>query len=174
MLDSLQLTADIDGDPGSTSCKDGALGSIVVMPDGGGFYVTGEGVNTADEKSTYGVADWASGDLNGTFFTNLLGDDNDPILRGALILSPMPMPGDANSDGSVSIGDLAVMASNWDQYGKTWCDGDFSRDGRVYIGDLSILAGNWGWSSQEPAPIPEPATLSLLCFGALAVLRRKR
>jgi len=90
--------------------------------------------------------------------------------------------GDANGDHKVSIGDLSIMAGNWNQTGFTggYADADFNEpeDGEVSIGDLSIMAGNWGWEHPDywpaPAPIPEPATLSLLCLGGLALIRRKK
>jgi len=85
--------------------------------------------------------------------------------------------GDANADHKVSIGDLSIMAGNWNQTGFTngYADADFNCDGGVGIGDLSIMAGNWGWELPGGGvAIPEPATLSLLCLGALAVIRRRR
>jgi len=85
--------------------------------------------------------------------------------------------GDANADHKVSIGDLSIMAGNWNQTGFTngYPDGDFNCDGEVGIGDLSIMAANWGWEL-PPCHIltPEPATLSLLAFGGLAVIKRRR
>jgi len=55
--------------------------------------------------------------------------------------------GDANADHKISIGDLSIMAGNWNQCGFTngYADADFNGDGCVKIGDLSIMAGNWGW-----------------------------
>jgi len=85
--------------------------------------------------------------------------------------------GDANADHKVSIGDLSIMAGNWNQTGFTngYGDADFNCDGGVGIGDLSIMAGNWGWELPGGGvAIPEPATLSLLCLGGLAVIRRRR
>ena len=56
-----------------------------------------------------------------------------------------------------------------------YADADFNGDGCVKIGDLSIMAGTWGWELPGGGvAIPEPATLSLLCLGALAVIRRRR
>jgi len=85
--------------------------------------------------------------------------------------------GDANADHKVSIGDLSIMAGNWNQCGFTngYADADFNCDGCVKIGDLSIMAGTWGWELPGGGvAIPEPATLSLLCLGGLAVIRRRR
>jgi len=85
--------------------------------------------------------------------------------------------GDANADHKVSIGDLSIMAGNWNQCGFTngYADADFNCDGCVGIGDLSMMAGTWGWELPGGGvAIPEPATLSLLCLGGLAVIRRRR
>ena len=85
--------------------------------------------------------------------------------------------GDANADHKVSIGDLSIMAGNWNQteFTNGYADADFNGDGEVGIGDLSIMAGNWGWEKPGGGvSIPEPATLSLLCLGGLALLRRRR
>ena len=81
--------------------------------------------------------------------------------------------GDADGDHSASLGDLCIMAGNWNQSGKTWAEGDFNGDGKVSIGDLCMLAGNWNWELPGSAPIPEPATILLLAFGGLALLRRR-
>jgi hypothetical protein len=83
------------------------------------------------------------------------------------------LPGDANGDGVVNVGDLGILAGNYGTLtGATWEMGDFNGDGAVNVGDLGILAGNYG--STAAASVPEPATLSLLGMGILALLRRKR
>ena len=61
-----------------------------------------------------------------------------------------------------------------------WMDGDFTGDGNVSLADLGMIGTNWGKSIDAlegfgPAvenltAIPEPATLSLLAVGGLAVL----
>jgi hypothetical protein len=76
------------------------------------------------------------------------------------------IPGDANRDGMVNVGDLGILAYN---YGTptdaTWSMGDFNGDGKVNVGDLGILAGNYGYSVGEAsASLPEPVTL--LWFGS--------
>jgi hypothetical protein len=54
------------------------------------------------------------------------------------------IPGDANGDGMVDVGDLGILAANYGGSGKTWALGDFNGDGLVDVGDLGILAANYG------------------------------
>jgi hypothetical protein len=87
-----------------------------------------------------------------------------------------PHAGDANNDGAVNVGDLGILAANWNGTGKVWATGDFTGEGSVNVGDLGVLAANWGWTGApaDPGSIPEPASLILLGLGALAMLRRRR
>jgi hypothetical protein len=56
-----------------------------------------------------------------------------------------PLPGDANGDGKVDVGDLGILAANYGMTsGATWGKGDFNNDGKVDVGDLGILAANYG------------------------------
>ena len=54
------------------------------------------------------------------------------------------IPGDANRDGMVDVGDLGILAANYGQSNKLPEQGDFNRDGVVDVGDLGILAANYG------------------------------
>jgi hypothetical protein len=55
------------------------------------------------------------------------------------------IPGDANGDGMVDVGDLGILASNYGiKGGATWELGDFNDDKAVDIGDLGILAAHYG------------------------------
>jgi hypothetical protein len=62
----------------------------------------------------------------------------------------MILPGDANSDGMVDVGDLGILAANYGQSDKTWIHGDFNNDGVVDVGDLGILAAHYGEGSSTP------------------------
>jgi hypothetical protein len=55
------------------------------------------------------------------------------------------IPGDANADGKVDVGDLGILAANYGMMsGARWDVGDFNGDGKVDVGDLGILAANYG------------------------------
>jgi hypothetical protein len=57
------------------------------------------------------------------------------------------IPGDANGDRIVDIGDLGILAANYGCSGKVWGQGDFNNDGKVDVGDLGILAANYNAES---------------------------
>jgi hypothetical protein len=59
------------------------------------------------------------------------------------------IPGDANGDGRVDVGDLGILAANYGGTGKTRAQGDFNGDGVVDVGDLGILAANYGTGSSS-------------------------
>ncbi len=88
------------------------------------------------------------------------------------------LPGDANNNGFVDDVDLAILLGNWEQDPliiSTWEMGNFTESGfgdtDVDDIDLAFLLGNWTGPPPAGASIPEPATLSLLALGALAVMR---
>ncbi|NLE28312.1 MAG: hypothetical protein GX629_01425 [Phycisphaerae bacterium] len=61
-----------------------------------------------------------------------------------LVATLVSIPGDANRDGMVNVGDLGILAANYGGSDKTWEQGDFNNDGLVNVGDLGILAANYG------------------------------
>lgn len=76
-------------------------------------------------------------DMNGDSLINRL--DIDHIVADLL----GTFYGDANLNCSVSIGDLTILAENFNQPGG-WAKGDFTGNGIISIGDLTLLAENFG------------------------------
>jgi len=88
----------------------------------------------------------------------------------------MPAAGDANLDGIVDAADYVTVKRNLGRFvSATWTDGDFDFDGAVTWRDLAALEANFGAVfPTQPAQAPEPATLTLLAAGCLAIRRRNR
>ena len=71
---------------------------------------------------------------------------------GVQPVQDVTIPGDANKDGMVNVGDLGILAANDGRNLQTdrvaselwWSLGDFNLDGQVNVGDLGILAANYG------------------------------
>jgi len=90
---------------------------------------------------------------------------------------PGPHPGDANGDGVVDLQDFGLLKDNFGMTeGATWGQGDFTGDGAIDLQDFGILKDHFGHTtgSIPVTVVPEPATMSLLALGGLAVLRRRR
>lgn len=89
-----------------------------------------------------------------------------------------PLPGDADMDGFVGLGDMNTVLGNWNQSIVGWNNGDFDGDGFVGIADLNVVLGNWNAATPPlvaaEASVPEPA-LSVLfgAAGAFSVIRRR-
>ena len=71
---------------------------------------------------------------------------------------------------------LATLGVNWAPAAddKVWADGDFDEDGDVDGGDLAQIGLNWAPAGYTPPGVPEPATMSLLALGSLALIRRRK
>jgi hypothetical protein len=89
--------------------------------------------------------------------------------------APAAMPGDANRDGYVNDDDLALLLTSWKLTGQAWGNGDFNADSIVNDDDLALLLTNWKQGTPPAGNlVPEPATLSLIGLGAMALIRRRR
>ncbi len=84
---------------------------------------------------------------NTAYFYKVAANDaagNTSAQSAAYSINTKAKPGDINSDGSVDIFDLSILASHFGQSGQTLSTGDLTGDGTVNIFDLSVLATNWG------------------------------
>ena len=113
--------------------------------------------------------------------------DSSALYTTGVISVNAKLMGDANVDGTVNVGDLGSLATNYGvTSGATWQQGDFNGDGAVNVGDLGSLATNYGMSvgggGASPAAsaasstaIPEPAAAFLVSgLGILNVFGRRR
>ncbi len=67
---------------------------------------------------------------------------------------------DFNSDSTVNIYDLSILATNWGKTSATHAQGDANADSTVNVYDLSIVASEWGQvitPSITPTPTGQPA-----------------
>ncbi|MHC4986063.1 MAG: PEP-CTERM sorting domain-containing protein [Planctomycetota bacterium] len=81
--------------------------------------------------------------------------------------------GDFNLDGLINATDLAIMSPNFGTTGMNYGAGNANCDDLINATDLAVLAGNFGYIAPAGA-VPEPATMSLLAVGGLALARRRR
>jgi hypothetical protein len=147
------------------------------------------------DGKTFAEAAWSSA-RQLSWVNTVVGD---PLMTWKMLL-----PGDANMDGVVDAGDLAVMGSF--NFGKSinenslgWSQGDLNGDGFVDMADVALVAASWGdvsdWSSLTPdlseptsplakalfasmKPNPEPSTVALMGIGLASLAtfgwRRRR
>jgi probable HAF family extracellular repeat protein len=84
------------------------------------------------------------------------------------------LPGDANRDGKVDIGDLTIVLANYGRTGMGWSQGEFTGDGTVNINDLTIVLAHYGQSIGSSAAglnaVPEPSMLAMFAAGLVGLL----
>jgi hypothetical protein len=90
--------------------------------------------------------------------------------------------GDADFDGQVTSADYTAIDANLGatgiDLGQSWFKGDMDRDGNItsadYTGIDANLSNGIGNPLSAAAPVPEPATLSLLAVFGAGLLARRR
>ena len=89
------------------------------------------------------------------------------------------LPGDTNVDWVVDAGDYGSLLSTIGRAGDKYTD--FNEDGLVDLVDFAIMRAHFGSDTGSPligaavtTATPEPATITLLALGGLAMLRRRR
>jgi surface-anchored protein len=84
----------------------------------------------------------------------------------------IPLPGDADDNGTVNGADLNVVLSNYNQSGMDWMRGDFNADRTVNGADLNTVLSNYNRSVSISggAAVPEPSAFVLLGGGILGLL----
>jgi hypothetical protein len=131
-----------------------------------------------DDSPTVGLLS----DISRSYYVNSNGID--PIMlacvgaaariNGIVIGSgPVLLAGDANRDNVVSAGDYASVQANFGSTGIPGILGDANGDGVVSAGDYASVQANFG-NTLPTSVTPEPATLSLLSLGGLAMIRRRK
>jgi hypothetical protein len=85
--------------------------------------------------------------------------------------------GDADMNKATDFQDFQILLNHWQATGAGvgWATADFNGDGVVDFLDFQILLNYWnpgGWNI-APSQVPEPASLTLILLGGLALLRRK-
>ena len=102
-----------------------------------------------------------------------LGFFDEIFVQNTLYIPPTLLEGDANRDGVVSGGDYASVQSHFGETGEPGILGDANGDGVVSAGDFASVQANFG-SVAATVVTPEPATISLLSLGLVALLRRRK
>ena len=131
--------------------------------------VTGAGVFVGRRFTQAGVG-------TGIFLSDWPDIDRRPEI--VLEFMSAAIPGDANGDGVIDVGDLGIGGANFNKTDASASDGDFNGDGAVDIADVGIVGANWSAAQASGiianTAIPEPATISLMGLGLGYLGSRRR
>jgi hypothetical protein len=121
-----------------------------------GTYDTTVRYDAATRTATWSLppALLADGNYRAALFGGAVRDTAGRSLAVSFNFNFFMLAGDANRDRIVDVGDLGILATNWQGTGKTFSQGDFNYDGKVDVGDLAILASGW----QKTLPPAAPAS----------------
>jgi hypothetical protein len=86
-------------------------------------------------------------------FQNSMDGDGNQIAGGNYDGAFYVLAGDANRDRKVDVGDLGILATNWQQSPRTFDLGDFDYNGTVDVNDLGILASKWQTNLLSPSAL---------------------
>ena len=169
----------------------GVVDSFINMATGGKLAIYGDAddslasflglINGTDAIRYWddSISDWAdimgatlNVDYTLTYFDS--GDLANYTVLTVGVSDPTLLVGDANRDGVVSAGDYSTVQGNFGFIGIPGLLGDANGDGIVSAGDYASVQANFGNIATPLATAPEPVTLSLLVWGGLVFVRRKR
>jgi hypothetical protein len=132
------------------------INSYLTQGFAGGSW-NGTGINSSVAASTpnraIGLAEASDLGSPGTFA-------GQPV-DGTSLLLRFTIPGDANLDRLVNIGDFALLAANFN-LPSYWAKGDFNYNGTTSIADFALLAANFNTSLPRSAAVPEPGGLAIV------------
>ena len=155
---------------GSAGTKAGTLATLQGDAAAHSLTITGLAGN-------FGLAVMDNGMLNKSTFGGVAVDGNSVLVSAELL-------GDANADGHVDLTDLSTVLNNFGMATPNWTSGNFDYAPTIDLTDLSDVLNNFGSSNANAfdstvfdsavVAVPEPAGVSILSFGAIWLLKRRR
>jgi hypothetical protein len=164
---SAAMTLGVTPESQSVSSDAGVVAFDVANADGGAMDWTAEVISGGDWLTlTSGASGAGDGIIMASFTQNTstttdrtatiritapgaASSPKDVTVIQAKVAQQTKIPGDANGDNMVDVGDLGILAANYGGSGKGWSQGDFNGDGLVDVGDLGILAAHYGENANQ-------------------------